>query len=85
MGYIRIDKPKKWKLFPSDNCPNCGDAVEVLSEAPEDADTDFQVNVFDGEEVRCAALCGFESCISVSEDGAAYVQEGNISELEDDD
>lgn len=31
---------KKWKAFPNDNCPNCGDALEVFSEIPEEEDKD---------------------------------------------
>ena len=73
---------KKWKIFHGDNCPNCGDALEVFSECPEEEDTVFETLVYDGEPVRCMAECGFESCTEVTEDGNAYVQEGNIEELE---
>ena len=73
---------KKWKVFPGDNCPNCGDAIEVLSECAEEKDTDFETFAFDGEDVKCMANCGFESSIVVTEEGSAYVQEGNLEDLE---
>ncbi len=71
---------KQWKHY-NDNCPNCGEDLEVFSAIPKEQETD-DIQVYDGENVRCAAKCGFESCIDVSEDGNATVQDGNIDELE---
>lgn len=73
---------KKWKIFESCSCPNCGNSIEVLSECPEENDTEFEVTVMDQEDVRCIAQCGFISCTDVSEEGYAGIQEGNINELE---
>lgn len=67
---------KKWKLFEGGGCPNCGGDLEVFSECPASGDEDERVNVYDGEEVRCNE-CKFTSCISVNEDGSAFVQDGN--------
>ena len=72
---------KEWKIFQGDNCPNCGDAVEVLSEIAEEDDSQFETSVYDGEEVRCIGRCGFLSGIEVTEEGNAYIQEGNLIEL----
>lgn len=71
---------KEWKVFASDNCPNCGNNLEVLSDCPEEKDTEFEQWFIDGEKVRCCSECGFESALSV-DDGEAWIQEGNISEL----
>ena len=74
---------KKWKIFAAESCPNCGDNLEVLSDSPESNDTEFEQYFTDGEEVRCCAGCGFKSSISV-DDGEAWVQDGNIDELSED-
>lgn len=68
---------KKWKIFAGEDCPNCGDNLEVLSESPEENDTDFEQWFTDGEDVRCCSECGFKSAVSVSDDGEAWVQDGN--------
>lgn len=73
---------KNWKIANWENCPNCGDEIEVLSECPEEEDTEFEQWFGDGEECRCAAKCGFVSCVSADENGA-WMQEGNIDELEE--
>lgn len=74
---------KEWKILAAESCPNCGDNLEVLSDSPESNDTEFEQYFTDGEEVRCCAECGFKSAISV-DDGEAWVQDGNIDELSDD-
>lgn len=75
---------KKWKLWNSENCPNCGDGIEVLSECPEEDDTEFEQYLMDGEDCRCSAECGFLSCVSADEEGV-WMQDGNIDELENGD
>ncbi len=59
---------KKWKLFLLEDCPECGDHLEVLSEFPESNDTDDEVACRDGDDIRCQN-CDYESYISVDEDG----------------
>lgn len=70
---------KQWKILDHENCPNCGDLLEVFSKYHESGDFDGQL-VEDGEDVRCANLCGFVSSMSADEDGV-WVQDGNIDEL----
>jgi hypothetical protein len=71
---------KKYKIFHAEDCPNCGDQIEVLSEFPEEKDTEFEQWFMDGEYCRCVAECGFVSHISADGDNV-YMQEGNIDEL----
>ena len=47
---------KQWKIFPAEDCPNCGSEVEVLSECPEEKDTEFDVYFMDGEKTRDAFI-----------------------------
>lgn len=70
---------KEWKIFAAENCPNCGDNLEVLSESHETNDTEFEQFFLDGEEVRCCAECGYISTISV-DDGEAWVKDGKFEE-----
>lgn len=71
---------KEWKKFHSEECPNCGSKLEVLSDCRKD--TEFEIWVNDGDEVRCEDGCGFISAISADE-GEVWVQDGNINELEE--
>mgnify|MGYP007017524116 CR=1 FL=1 len=71
---------KEWKVFESESCPNCGDAVKVLSQCPASNDLKDEQWFADGEEVRCCADCGFISSISADDDGV-WIQDGNIDEL----
>jgi len=74
---------KQWKILPNESCPNCGDNLEVFSENPEKYDTEFITMLTDGEDVRCAAFCGFKSALSVDpETCEAWVQDGNLDELD---
>lgn len=73
---------KEWKMIIGENCPNCGDNLEVLSECLEKDDTDSGQWFVDGEDVKCCGDCGFESAISVV-DGEVWIQDGNINELND--
>ena len=57
---------KEWQLMKFDDCPHCGDSLEVLT------DNDKPDWYYDGDDVRCTN-CDFKSCISVDEDHA-YVQ-----------
>jgi hypothetical protein len=72
---------KQWKIFASESCPNCGDNLKVLSSSLESKDTEFEQWFSDEEEVECCGACGFKSAISVSEEGDAWIQDGNIDEL----
>lgn len=73
---------KEWKLFEGGGCPNCGNDIEVYSEVPASEDT-HGVKVYDTEEIRCVE-CKFRSCVSVDE-GRAWVQDGNLEEIEETD
>ncbi len=68
------------KIFIADNCPNCGDALIVSTDCAEENDTEFEQWFYDGEYVKCAADCGFISCVSADENGA-WIQDGNIKDL----
>jgi hypothetical protein len=72
---------QQWKILTLENCPNCGDELEVFSASLEKNDTNFVQCLSDGEAVRCISQCGFKSALSVDDDGEAWVQEGNINEL----
>ena len=71
---------KEWKVFMGEDCPNCGDNLEVLSECLEKDDTDSEQWFVDGEDVKCCADCGFISSLSVSDDGCAWVQDEDIDD-----
>jgi hypothetical protein len=68
------------KIFNADSCPNCGDALIVSTDCTEENDNEFEQWFYDGEDVKCAADCGFISCVSADENGA-WIQDGNIDEL----
>jgi len=70
---------KQWTLL-SYECKNCGNSLEVNTD--HEQTSEFEDYVYDGDDVRCS--CGFESCMSVDEDGSAWVQDGNIEALVDD-
>jgi hypothetical protein len=56
------DKSKEWKYFEFEQCPSCGNDVEVLTDAPAGY-------VQDGDAVRCVdANCGFRSSVSVDDE-----------------
>lgn len=63
----------KWKILNNEFCPNCGEELEVLSESPAEEDGELQW-LYDGEKVRCTAKCGFESQVSIYDDGEVVVQ-----------
>ena len=73
---------KAWKILKCEDCPNCGDALEVFSACQEGDDTEFVQYLMDGDDVRCAAGCGFLSAISADDDDV-WVQDGNINDLPD--
>ena len=53
---------KEWKYFEFEQCPACGNDVEVLTSAPVGY-------VQDGDAVRCVdTKCGFKSCLSVDDE-----------------
>ena len=58
---------KEWKLINFDECRECGDSLEGFT------DNDKEGWFYDGDDVRCVE-CDFKSCISVDEEGYAYVQ-----------
>ena len=68
------------KIFMSDDCPNCGNALIVRTDCREENDTESKQWFCDGDEVRCAANCGFISAVSADENGV-WIQDGNIEEL----
>jgi hypothetical protein len=70
------------KIFQGDNCPMCGDDLIVNTECLEEDDSDFEQWYYDGDEVRCAANCGFKSFVSCDENGA-WIQDVNADELVD--
>lgn len=78
---------KDWKLWPHDECTNCGNNVEVFSECEERNDKNGLTYAMDGDEIRCVEKCGFTSHIEVDyskDDPTAHMNwEGNIEELED--
>lgn len=57
-----VNNAKQWKYFEFEQCPKCGNDVEVLTDAPLGC-------VQDGDKVRCVdAECGFKSCTSVDDE-----------------
>ena len=61
-GQSGLNNKKQWKYFEFEQCPSCGNDVEVLTDTPEGY-------VQDGNEVRCVdANCGFKSCVSVDDE-----------------
>jgi len=68
------------KIFIAENCPNCGDALIVTTDCAEADDNDFEQFFRDGDDVKCAADCGFISCVSVDENRAG-IHDGNIDDL----
>ena len=68
------------KILISESCPNCGDSLIVSTDCAEEDDTELGQLVYDGDEVRCAADCGFMSCVIADENGA-WVEDGNIEDL----
>ena len=58
---------KQWKDWP-DDCPECGDALEIETDALEEGEC------YDGDAVKCIA-CGFKSGMSVYEDGTCAIQD----------
>lgn len=65
-----------------EDCPNCGDSLYVFTDCGEENDTEFEQFVQDGDLVKCAGNCGFESAMDVDENGA-WVQDGNLEDLAD--
>jgi ribosomal protein S27E len=73
---------KEWKLFAGGDCPNCGNDLEVYSSVPESEDNGKTgVLVYEDEEVRCVK-CKFRSAILLN-GGSAYIQDGNIDEIDE--
>ena len=57
----------EWKPLENDECLNCGDALEALTECK-------QENYFyDGDEVRCLSKCGMTGSFSCDGEGDAWV------------
>lgn len=57
-----------WKYFEFEQCPQCGDDLEVRNGTPEGI-------VTDGDEIRCVE-CSFKSGVSV-DDEEVWVQDVN--------
>ena len=58
---------KKWVLW-QDNCPECGNDIEIETDATEEG------CCFDGDAVRCVG-CSFKSMMTVYEDGTCEIQQ----------
>lgn len=58
---------KKWKYYPYESCPECGDDLEAHT------DNKFLGEFYDGDVIKCVA-CEFKSVVSVA-DGECWVQE----------
>lgn len=56
---------KSWKEFKGEDCPACGDGVEVLT------DSDKQDYFYDSDESRCTG-CGLKGWVT-ADDGAAWL------------
>lgn len=63
-GSCRLNT-KAWQHTDIDQYPECGDDLVIY--------TDAKIGCYDGDPVRCVS-CGFESGMSVDEDGNAWVQ-----------
>ena len=60
---------KKWRYLDIEDCPNCGNALEVLTSADEGYLTD-------GDEVRCVGQCDDKLIMYISaDDDSCYVSE----------
>lgn len=68
---------EQWYLL-SEDCPNCGESVEVLTDANQQSE--FETFAFDGDKVRCSNKCGFETIAIVHGDELG-IMDGNIEKL----
>ena len=57
---------KQWKIIKGEDCPECGDIAEALTE---DGDEN---SFYEGDEARCFDQCSAKGHVS-SNDGSAYV------------
>lgn len=53
-------------ILEHENCPYCGDAIIGITRYNQ---------LTDGDDVRCAAGCGYESAISIDEEGNSMLQD----------
>ena len=81
---INWHKEKRWKDFPNESCPYCGDEVKILSPCWAEDDKYGMVYAQDGDKATCMANCGWEGCVTADED-SCYLQDGNLDVLEYDD
>lgn len=74
---------KKWITLEGFDCSNCGDEVEVFTNAKQETENEnFGSFVYDGDDVRCAAECGFKSYTIVhDEDSVSIDFDGNMDKL----
>lgn len=71
---------KKWIDW-NGECPNCGNGVEILTDAVQDHP--YPV-AYDGDEARCVS-CKWRGSVDVAEDnGRAWLNDGNLDELDED-
>ncbi len=61
-------KPQ-WRLVDWENCDECGDAVECLTDC-EELDEEGKIQFWDGDKCRCMS-CGTKGTMIA--DGGAYV------------
>ncbi len=59
---------KEWKTLITEDCPECGDELEVFTEASHEG------TLAEGDDVRCAA-CMFRSYLFVDEHSIYVVDE----------
>jgi hypothetical protein len=67
---------KKWIDWKNEDCPNCGNGVEVCTDAQQE---DIFPVAYDGDAAQCNS-CGWEGNLIVDEDGAR-LNGGNLDEL----
>lgn len=67
----------------SDQCPNCGDTVQVLTSCDQDMPVP---QAYDGDKAKCVS-CKWEGSINVDSDdegmGRAYLDDGNLEEIDE--
>jgi C4-type Zn-finger protein len=49
---------KIWKEYPHEECPVCGDDLEVFTDSKEEG------AYFDGDDVTCYN-CGYKTCVKI--------------------
>lgn len=71
-------RKKKWIDWKNDDCPNCGDGIEVCTDAEQD---NIFPQAYDGDLAKCNS-CKWEGNVVCDERGAR-LSEGNLEQLDD--